>query len=65
MPWYIKEVEDIEKLSKGDSAKHWMGVSQVTGSEKAGESPQVEDIRGQLLRTKPMMLTPPQGQEEG
>ena len=42
-----------------------MGVSQVTG-EKVGESPsQVEDIRGQLLCTEPMVLTPPQSQEEG
>ena len=64
-PRYIKEGEDIEKLSKEDSAMHWMGVSQVTG-EKVGESPsQVEDIRGQLLCTEPMVLTPPQSQEEG
>lgn len=65
-PRHIKEGEDIEKLSKEDSARHWMGVSQVTGGENAGESPsQVEDIRGQLLRTEPMVLTPPQSQEEG
>ena len=64
-PHYIKEGEDIKKLSKEDSAKHWMGVSQVTG-KKAGESPsQVEDIRGQLLCTEPMVLTLPQSQEEG
>ena len=64
-PRYIKEGEDIEKLSKEDSARHWMGVSQVAG-EKVGESPsQVEDIRGQLLCTEPMVLTPPQSQEEG
>ena len=41
-----------------------MGVSQVRG-EKAGESPRVEDIRGQLICTEPMVLTPPQSQEEG
>ena len=64
-PRYINEGEDIEKLSKVDSARHWIGVSQVTG-EKAGESPsRVEDIRGQLLCTEPMVLTPPQSQEEG
>ena len=59
-PRFIQEGTDIVKLTKEDSARHWMGVSQVMGDDEAESShSRPEDIRGQLLRTEPMVLTPP------
>ena len=65
-PRFIQEGTDIMRLSKEDSARHWMGVSQVMGYDGAEDSPsRPEDIRGQLLRTEPMVLTLPEPGEGG
>ena len=60
-PRFIQEGKDMVKLSKENSAGHWMGLSQVMGNDGAEGSPsRLEDLRGQLLRTEPMVLTPPE-----
>lgn len=60
VPRFIKVGEDIIKLSKTESAKHWLEVSSLTDSqEQTGE----EDLRVQLLTTEPMNVTPPQTTE--
>ena len=59
-PRFIEHGKDIMRLTKEDSARHWMGVSTVMDTD-GDETParEVEDIRGQLLRVEPMVLTPP------
>ena len=50
--------QDLVKLSKEDSARHWMGVSQVVETQVGDTSAEEEDIMSQLLRTEQMQLTP-------
>ena len=50
-PHYIVMEQDLVKLSKEDSAGHWMGVFQVLETQVGDTSGEEEDIRSQLLRT--------------
>lgn len=59
VPRTVKYGEDVTKLTRTDSAQHWMSVACVeSGERQAGDT--VEDIRVQLLTTEPMVVTPPQ-----
>ena len=59
---FTEHGKDLMRLTKEDSARHWMRVFNVMDTD-SDETPakEVEDIRGQLLRVEPMVLTPPQG----
>ena len=61
-PKFKEHGKDLMRLTKKDSARHWMEVSTVMDTDN-DETParEVEDIRGQLLRVEPMVLAPPQG----
>ena len=54
-PRFIITGQDIIKLSREESAEHWLSVGLTTDDEDA-----IEDIRPQLLTHEPMVLTPPQ-----
>ena len=57
-PRQIVMEKDLVKLSKEDSVRHWIGVSQVIETQVGDTSAEEEDIRSQLLRIEPMLLTP-------
>ena len=58
--WWHFMGQDVVKLSKEDSAEHWLSVGQVTDEEDI----RYEDIRQQLLRHELMTLAPPRAEPE-
>ena len=54
-PKYMVMGQDVVKLSREESAEHWLAVGCTTDDEDND----IEDIRPQLLRHELMHLTPP------
>ena len=54
-PKYMVMGQDVVKLSREESAEHWLAVGCTTDDEDND----IEDIRPQLLRHEPMNFTPP------
>ena len=54
IPRFIITGQDLIKLSREESAEHWLSIGLATDDEVT-----VEDIRPQLLAHEPMVLTPP------
>ena len=62
-PRYMAIGQDVTKLSREDSAEHWLAVGYESEGNSTPKSGTVEDIRSQLLTHEPMQLTPPNSGE--
>ena len=61
-PKFIPYGEDVIRLSKEESAKHWLSVAGDGANEET--SSDVEDIREQILPDEPMNIPSPAGDNE-
>ena len=61
-PKFILYGEDVIRLSKEESARHWLLVAGDGANEET--SSDVEDIREQILPDKPMNIPSPAGDNE-
>ena len=58
-PKFIVDSEDVVRLSKEQSAKHWLSVAGEGAIEETASD--VEDIRGQILPDESMTIPSPTG----
>ena len=62
-PRYIIFGQDVTKLSREDSAEHWLSIGYESEGNSISKRDTAEDIRSLLLRHEPMQLTPPNSGE--
>ena len=55
--------QDVTKLSRGDTAEHWLSIGHESERNSTLKCGTVEDISSQLLRHAPMQLTRPNSGE--
>ena len=61
-PRFLLYGEDVIRLTKEESARHWLSVAGDGGNEET--SSDVEDIREQILPNEPMNISSPAGDNE-